>query len=125
DHWNLILNYGPKYPEYKRGGYASLDDPLRYYKGEDSHHASLDAERRIVENKFSHYEYDENAGRNYYSYFDSFEERKQIQSEFIESDKINKSTNISTQIYENSVCTKWNFKQSISQALENLSDKSK
>ncbi|CAG8479376.1 6790_t:CDS:2, partial [Racocetra fulgida] len=138
DHWNLILNYGPKYPEYKPGGYASLDDPFRYYKKEDSHHARLDAieERRIVENKFSDYgsefeeykkqrylEYDGNIGRNYYSYFDSYEERKQIQNEFLESDRINKSTNISTQIYESSVCTKWNFKQSISQALESLSVK--
>ncbi|CAG8585234.1 13901_t:CDS:2, partial [Racocetra fulgida] len=58
DHWNLILNYGPKYPEYKRGGYASLDDnPFKYYKVEDAHDARLNAieERRIAENKFSHY----------------------------------------------------------------------
>ncbi|CAG8789887.1 43419_t:CDS:2, partial [Gigaspora margarita] len=44
DHWNHILNYGPKYPEYKPGGYASLRD--RFYNNE---------KRRIIENKFSDY----------------------------------------------------------------------
>ncbi|KAF0550190.1 serine/threonine protein kinase [Gigaspora margarita] len=140
DHWNLILNYGPKYPEYKPGGYASLYDRFDYYNNErDFHYARLDAieERRIVENKSSDYgpEFknyripdlfgDKNSGRNYYSYFDSIEKRKQIQNEFIESDKINKSENNRMQIYENSLCTKWNFKQSIGQILENLSDSDK